>query len=89
MDPNLVTGRNSFRAQSDNSESEGSESDFRAESDVFEESESDDGSDFSDASGSDDSGSDFGEGSDDDSGDDWDELERKAAKCKCSFPQLS
>ncbi|EAU88389.2 FACT complex subunit SPT16 [Coprinopsis cinerea okayama7 len=67
-------------AESAESESEDSESEFEADSDDFQsESSSDDESDFSDASGSDDSGSeDYDDASD--SGESWDELERKAAK---------
>lgn len=63
----------------------GSESEYEqapSESDYSEESASQsdfhDGSDASDDEGS---GSDFSEG------EDWDELERKAAKCKRNFPR--
>ncbi|KAF8636567.1 hypothetical protein AX17_003378 [Amanita inopinata Kibby_2008] len=67
-------------AESEQSEESGSESEFEADSDGMQSSESsNEESNYadSDASGSE-SGSDFG--SDESEGDDWDELERKAAK---------
>lgn len=72
--------------QSDEGGSE-SESEYSADTEelISEESE-DDGSEFGDSDASDESasGSSFDD-DDDDSGEDWDELERKAAKCKCHF----
>lgn len=72
--------------QSDAEDESQSESEFEAESDDFESSENSnvesDYSDGSNASEDEGSGSDFSE---DDDGEDWDELERKAAKCACSF----
>ncbi|EIW85375.1 FACT complex subunit SPT16 [Coniophora puteana RWD-64-598 SS2] len=70
-------------AESDNESDSGSESEFEADSEelVSEESEAAESeySDFSDAS-DDSGGGSFDDGDSD--GDDWDELERKAAKCK-------
>ncbi|KAJ7871485.1 FACT complex subunit SPT16 [Mycena olivaceomarginata] len=63
----------------DSDNSDGSES----ESGMLAVESSDDESAYGSDGGSDESGSDFGGGGSDDSeGEDWDELERKAAKCK-------
>ncbi|KZT26342.1 FACT complex subunit SPT16 [Neolentinus lepideus HHB14362 ss-1] len=74
--------------ESDQEESSEEESEYEQEQEESEFSESDNNeSDFNDSAGGSESGSgsDFDDGSD---GEDWDELERKAAKCK-SFGSIT